>query len=78
LTSIIFLFVNPTQTLTRHTYLNTNSQALIISFISVFGMYDITLCIRTWYEVRNFASQKFRLTPDTKILEQEQIRRLKM
>ena len=25
-------------------------------------MYSITLCVRTWREVRNFASQKFRLT----------------
>jgi len=27
-----------TQTLTRHTYLNTKPEALIISFLSVFGM----------------------------------------
>jgi len=26
-------------------------------------MSNITLCIRTWREVRNFASQEFRLTP---------------
>jgi len=33
----------------------------------------------TWREVKNFASQKFRLTPDlnSKILEQEQSRSLK-
>jgi len=38
------------------------------SFISVFGMWNIALCMRTWCEVRNFASQKFCLTPE---LEQE-------
>jgi len=28
----------------------------------VFDMYNITPCMRTWREVRNFVSQKFRLT----------------
>jgi len=78
LTSIIFLFVNPA--LTRHTYLNTNSQALISSFISVFYLVcRILLCacvVRTWYEVRNFAWHWFAswisgriesLQPDTDI-----------
>jgi len=27
-------------------------------------MQNITLCMVTWCEVRNFASQKFRLTPE--------------
>jgi len=27
-------------------------------------MKNITLCMRTWYEVGNIPSQKFRLTPD--------------
>jgi len=31
-------------------------------------MQNITLCMRTWCEVRNFASQKFRLTPVGKSL----------
>jgi len=34
-----------------------------MSFISIFSMYNIILCMRTWCEVRNFASKKFRLTP---------------
>jgi len=29
-------------------------------------MHNITLYMRIWGEVRNFASQKFRLTPDPK------------
>jgi len=29
-------------------------------------MQNVTLCMRTWCEVRNFSSQKFRLTPDRK------------
>jgi len=29
----------------------------------LFGSQNITLCMRTWCEVRIFASQKFRLTP---------------
>ena len=37
-TSIIFIFLTLTHTLTRHTYLNTYSWALIISFINVIGM----------------------------------------
>ena len=39
-----------------------------MSFHSVFGMQNVTLCMRTWYEVRNFASQKFRLTPAQPVL----------
>jgi len=41
--------------LTRHTYLNTKSYALIISFLSVFDMLNAALWIRIWREVRNFA-----------------------
>jgi len=33
--------------------------------------------MRTWREVRKFSSQKFRLTPASKILEQERSRSLK-
>ena len=58
-----FSFSNATQTLTPHTYLHTKPWALIISFVSVFDMQNSTLCMRIWREVRNFASQKFRLTP---------------
>jgi len=50
---------NPIPThLHKHEFLSPK-----ISFISVFGMYSITVCMRSlhWYEVRNFASQKFRL-----------------
>jgi len=32
-------------------------------------MYIIALCMRTWCEVRNFASQKFRLTPGPRIFQ---------
>jgi len=51
-----FSFSNPKLSLTLHTYQNTKSLALIISFLSVFDMQNITLCMRTWREVRNFAS----------------------
>jgi len=33
--------------------------------------------MRTWCEVKNFESQKFRLTPDSKILEEKRSRSLK-
>ena len=34
----VFIFFLLTQTLTRHTYLNTKPYALLISFLSVFDM----------------------------------------
>jgi len=43
---------NPTH-LPKH-----QSSALIISFLSVFDMQNITLCMRTWREVRNFARHR--------------------
>ena len=55
-----FSFSTPKAILNRDTYLNTNYQVLIVSFISVFGMYNITLCMHTWYEVRNFAWHQVR------------------
>jgi len=30
-----------------------------MSFLSVFDMKNVILCMRIWCEVRNFASQKF-------------------
>jgi len=36
------------------------------SFIGIFSMQNIALCVLAWCEVRNFASQKFRLTPSPK------------
>ena len=33
-----------------------------MSFLSVFDVTNITLCMRTWREVINFGSQKFRFT----------------
>jgi len=52
-----FSFSNPTQTLTRHTYLNTKAWALIISFLSVFKYveYHSVHAHIAW-------SKKFRLT----------------
>jgi len=29
-------------------------------------MYNMTLCMRTWCEVRNFTNKKYRLTPATR------------
>jgi len=47
----------------------------MISFISVFYMHNITLFMHTWCEVRNFASQKFRLTPATSATDQSKVSR---
>jgi len=33
-------------------------------------MQNIAMCMRAWGEVRNYASQKFRLTPDLLFLHQ--------
>jgi len=44
--------------LPKHEFLSPNN-----TFIRVFGVWNITLCMRTWCEIRNFASQKFPLTP---------------
>jgi len=50
----LLIFLTLTQTLTRRTYLNTKPCVLIIRFLSVFDMLNITLCMRTWREVRSF------------------------
>jgi len=73
LTSIIFFSYpnpnpnpNPTH-LPKHEFLSSDNQ--FYQRIWLFGMYIVALCMRTWCEVRNFASQKFRLTPGPRIFQ---------